>query len=737
MRTQTEELVCPWPGLQPYEEKDADIFFGRVREAKLLRQKILSQNFTILIAASGAGKTSLLRAGLVPALRLCRRKERDRLGPTLLLRNWGGVRSGPPGQLLVWAIREDIERMLRFGSKEGRNDVIEDAQNLDAVTPPPCEGCRDAPERVEAVLDYLRDLCHTVGSLVLIVDQAEELMGSGLPRVDRAAEREVLDILGAIFAREKRVRVLLSLREEYLSRLRALDVYVDSLANRTVSLPPLEEKTARQVVSQSGGRCERLRLADDVVGTIVKCVTAEMQDEQQIADGSEPVDLLRLQALLVELFDHAMEKQGGKEIAITRPVLEDYREKYGRGGVSRGALQRCIQKKLTTDPQLASAERPSSALVRRVAARMPQWLSSSGPESFKRHLEEAELIQHAVEEDLNVLARDRAKAPDFGDQVRRALLNMLGDGGEAPTARAKLGTLFDTATDSPAQQGIAMRSGAAIAYGWSDSRTAEMLVQAALDALRLLKRGNILKVGHNPGGTGRICELVHDGLGVALIAWAESQVRSVEHTLASVVASCGTQFQWSEFSTGDRPVERLSWYGCTLSRIGLHNVVFENCDFPGCLFLHCTFDACHFKDCNFGGALFRGCTWKDVTWTKCIAPSVLVAGGSWSDVTIKNSLLDNATISDAEKVILSGGAELRDCSIRFGQVGGFQNPHRLSVTGCDLLNCLFDDYDRKRFHNEMTEGLRLSVPPLTAPRHMRQNGQIRQGQDGHSGDPGP
>lgn len=58
----------PYKGPDSYQVEDSDLFFGRDREADQLIAKILSARFTLLHAQSGAGKTSLLNARIIPGL---------------------------------------------------------------------------------------------------------------------------------------------------------------------------------------------------------------------------------------------------------------------------------------------------------------------------------------------------------------------------------------------------------------------------------------------------------------------------------------------------------------------------------------------------------------------------------------------------------------------------------------------------------------------------------------------
>jgi len=59
---------CPYRGLLPYGQADAAVFFGRDRLTAELAGLLAETGLVVLTGASGAGKTSLLQAGLVPAL---------------------------------------------------------------------------------------------------------------------------------------------------------------------------------------------------------------------------------------------------------------------------------------------------------------------------------------------------------------------------------------------------------------------------------------------------------------------------------------------------------------------------------------------------------------------------------------------------------------------------------------------------------------------------------------------
>jgi WD40 repeat protein/DNA-binding winged helix-turn-helix (wHTH) protein len=55
----------PYPGLEPFSESDADVFFGRDAEIAALWRKIAGRRMLGVIGPSGAGKSSLVRAGVI------------------------------------------------------------------------------------------------------------------------------------------------------------------------------------------------------------------------------------------------------------------------------------------------------------------------------------------------------------------------------------------------------------------------------------------------------------------------------------------------------------------------------------------------------------------------------------------------------------------------------------------------------------------------------------------------
>ena len=61
-------LQNPFVGLRPYESKDSLYFFGRGEQTKSLLRLLHQHHFVAVVGSSGSGKSSLVRAGLIPQL---------------------------------------------------------------------------------------------------------------------------------------------------------------------------------------------------------------------------------------------------------------------------------------------------------------------------------------------------------------------------------------------------------------------------------------------------------------------------------------------------------------------------------------------------------------------------------------------------------------------------------------------------------------------------------------------
>jgi WD40 repeat protein len=171
----------PYPGLTPFEEEDVTRFFGRDREIEELLQRLASRRLLAVVGVSGCGKSSLVHAGVKPVLRT-------------------GAAMHLPAR---W----------RIATMTPANAPLDRLRN--ALEAPP-----DWPATSFDLIDYARQNLGPAESLLLIVDQFEELFRFRAETITEdggnAASLFVNLLLNAVDQREVPIYVLLTMRTDFL-----------------------------------------------------------------------------------------------------------------------------------------------------------------------------------------------------------------------------------------------------------------------------------------------------------------------------------------------------------------------------------------------------------------------------------------------------------------------------------------------------------------------------------------
>ncbi|MEO1349734.1 MAG: caspase family protein [Cyanobacteria bacterium J06635_15] len=68
VKTEIDESICPYRGLKPFEKEHSAFFFGRRQVVENIWKKLDHGKFVAVVGASGSGKSSVVRAGLIPWL---------------------------------------------------------------------------------------------------------------------------------------------------------------------------------------------------------------------------------------------------------------------------------------------------------------------------------------------------------------------------------------------------------------------------------------------------------------------------------------------------------------------------------------------------------------------------------------------------------------------------------------------------------------------------------------------
>src|SRR3954471_6869634 len=66
--TEQRGALSPFPGLRPFSQNESELFFGREGQCDELARKLGVSRFVAVVGTSGSGKSSLVRAGLLPSL---------------------------------------------------------------------------------------------------------------------------------------------------------------------------------------------------------------------------------------------------------------------------------------------------------------------------------------------------------------------------------------------------------------------------------------------------------------------------------------------------------------------------------------------------------------------------------------------------------------------------------------------------------------------------------------------
>jgi hypothetical protein len=275
-----EVLKNPYPGVRPFQPEQAHLFFGRDVQIVELLERLEQRKLVGVVGVSGSGKSSLVRAGLIPALE--RFGLRGKRGPWRVI----VVRpAGAPFEMLARSLGEGADESMLRQSSQG---LIQFVSSL-----PPGE------------------------NLLLVVDQFEELFRykeqDPVTEEDRrrrdAMADEASDFVRLILAAHRHsgpVYIVLTLRSDYLGECATFLDLPEALNDCQYLVPRLTREQRKQAVE---GPLGRAKIASSVVQRVLNDA------------GDEPDQLPILQHALMRTWDHwqTVDPQGLRAIG-----LEDY-----------------------------------------------------------------------------------------------------------------------------------------------------------------------------------------------------------------------------------------------------------------------------------------------------------------------------------------------------------------------------------------------------------------------------
>ncbi len=279
----------PFPGPLPYRASEKERFFGREQAALQLANNILAYRFLTLYGPSGAGKSSLMQAAVIPAL------ERDHDFRSVTVDSWPAG-----GNMLTW-LADALFYQLDLGPKPTDDDPS-----------------RSVSQGVKRAMDRS---CRPV---LLYLDQIEQLLTSSR---DQDGSGALLACLGEIAEQTtSALQIVISLREDYLGRLRHLLRRQRSLVEHTFRLGTLSvnEMATALFLAADFADPERKWKHEEIGSLLLQVRTP---GEPETADAE--VQAVYAQIVCRSLWEQGLSPGGGSPKKILNDYLDETLGKLG------------------------------------------------------------------------------------------------------------------------------------------------------------------------------------------------------------------------------------------------------------------------------------------------------------------------------------------------------------------------------------------------------------------------
>ena len=307
--TPTSELLWtrnPYRGLEPFEEADARDFHGRDAAIAEMVDVLGRERLLVVFGPSGIGKSSVVKAGLVPALRR---------GAIDGSESWV-ITDMTPGSDPFEQLRTALARVAVADLPDVVGELSWSARSLD--------------ELVRGVVPHGTNV-------VIVIDQFEELFTH---TADEAARRAFVRMLvDTTVQPEAVVRIIVTVRADFLDRPLGYAGFADAMKGRAIALGAMSAAEMAEAI--------RLPAADvgiDVEPALVDQITAEAE----LAPGALPLVQHQLAELFAERTSNAITlaaylESGGLAGAIGRRAEAIYAEldDDSRSAARRGVPPAC------------------------------------------------------------------------------------------------------------------------------------------------------------------------------------------------------------------------------------------------------------------------------------------------------------------------------------------------------------------------------------------------------------
>jgi serine/threonine protein kinase/formylglycine-generating enzyme required for sulfatase activity len=270
----------PYRGLLAFEAEHRSLFFGRTNEIGTIIDRLRTEAFVLVAADSGVGKSSLCRAGVLPL-----------------------VTDGALGNGRTWSV------MLMV---PGRNPLLTLCELLAPIMATPADKLMEKLRNEPTSLAWeLRKKLGDKTGVLIFIDQLEELVTIG----DQPEVQTVGAALGRLCSRTPGIRMLATVRSDFLARVATVPSLGDELARALYILRPMTgDKMREAIVGPAHAKGVRFE-------------TAAMVDQLTESTAKTDSGLPLLQFALTELWDarkgdviteESLAKVGGVTGALAR-----------------------------------------------------------------------------------------------------------------------------------------------------------------------------------------------------------------------------------------------------------------------------------------------------------------------------------------------------------------------------------------------------------------------------------
>jgi hypothetical protein len=343
-------MTCPYLGLVPLSQDEQPFFAGREKEITVVISSLYASSLTVLYGESGVGKTSLIRAGLLPAL-----EQPEHRVAAILFREWQ-----PPEfdvNLRVATLKSLLATINRL-RKQG--DPSSPPLDWGAFLETFCQGLnlndpkinlRSVDDLYALPLDrFIKECCAAFyGRLFFVFDQFEDYIYYH-PLKEKGDHFDG-ELARAINDRNVPASFLISLREDGLGKLNRLHSRVPDLLANVTKLEHLDESGAIQAINKplcvfNEREGFKVELAPELVTTLLEQADADRleldepfeskSNEIQRSDIGIRYKALALQAVLMRLWKVKVEpalfelRKNGETILISRDDLTQSAQGKGK-----------------------------------------------------------------------------------------------------------------------------------------------------------------------------------------------------------------------------------------------------------------------------------------------------------------------------------------------------------------------------------------------------------------------